>query len=125
MKEFNDPPTDDPNYWPSIRLADVREVARRLQRSGMWDVRLLPDWLLGLTFIDPMTGARVRLEIDPWQDGRPGWHWYAVVDFKPGFSAGPMGPGRTILNSPWPRQVVRTYLRDTWFERFPPHWKKR
>ena len=59
MKEFNDPVfNDEPGYWSAVRLGDVREVARRFQRSGMRDVRLLPDWLLGLAFTDPVIDGK-------------------------------------------------------------------
>lgn len=126
MKEFNDPVfSDEPGYWSAVRLGDVREAARRFGRCGMRDVRLLPDWLLGLTFADPLIGAEVRLEIEPFKDGRPGWYWYEIIHADSWSLGGPMGPGRTVLVLPWPRQVVRAYFSETWYERRPPHRKVR
>jgi hypothetical protein len=124
VKLFNDPPTDEPNYWPSVRLADVYEVARRLRQTGMRDVRLLPDWLLGVTFHDPLIKGRVRLEIESWYDESPGWFWYAHVQVPHGFSVGPLTRKRWITNVPWPREVVRGYREFTRYERRSPPRKR-
>lgn len=125
LKQFNDAETPDPNHWASVRLSDVREVARRLKRSGMRDVELLPDWLLGLRFTDPVVLAQVRMEIEPNGAGSRGWFWYAHINLPNGFSMGPLAKGRWVAVNPWPREVVRAYLRETWFERRPIRCKKR
>lgn len=123
MKEFNDGDTEKeqerwPNYWPSVRLGHLYEVAHRIRRIGATDVKVVPD-LLTVSFLDSKISSRTRLEIEPWNDGGPGWYWWCHVDLPSGFSMGALPAGRRILYCPRPRQVVHAYLEETWFERRP------
>jgi hypothetical protein len=121
--KFSDLAAPEPDSWASIRLADVNEVARRLRRSGMRNVRVDLAHLM-VSFTDPVVNFRVRLEIEPWHDGSPGWYWYAHLTILNGFSMGPLCKDRRPMDMPWPREVVRAYLRETWYERRPPRKKK-
>jgi hypothetical protein len=123
LKQFNDAVTPEPNYWPSVRLADVAEVGHRFRRSGMRFVETDLE-LLQVRFEDPVIGTQVSLEIEPCFRGDRGWFWYAHINLPNGFSMGPLADGRFVLVNPWPRQVVRSYLRDTWYERHPVRRKK-
>lgn len=115
MRKFND--TDDEQA--GIRLADLCEVARRIQRLGVSEVTVDYTNLL-VAFHDRRIGAQVTLEIEPYVDGLPGWLWYAHIRIPGGISMGPLARGRWILCSPYPRQVIRAYHRELRWELRPP-----
>jgi hypothetical protein len=115
-KQFNDPEVHgEDNYWPSVRLADLREVGRRFQRTGMREVRVDLDRLT-VRFYDPVASARVALEMEPMKPG-VGWYWYGDIIGPKFISLGALVRGRRILASPWPREVVRAYLAEVTYER--------
>ena len=118
MKEFHDPDDTPSNYWPSARLGDVYEVGRLMQRAGMRHVKVIPD-LLAVAFIDPLINSRARLEIEPPRAEEFGWWWYASISTPNTFSMGPLALDRWVLFSPSPRDVVRAYRQETWYERRP------
>lgn len=99
----------------AFRLGDLFEVARRARRFGAQDVLVHPQ-VQAVRFYDPRVNAGVRLEILPWFDRLPGWHWYAIINLPDGFIMGPMGLKRQILHSPYPRQVIRVYQQSIWWE---------
>lgn len=117
MKKFNDPEVDGrDDYWSSIRLADLYEVARRLRRSGMRRVRTTPE-LLSVSCIDPVSGARVLLEIEPWSPLDEGWYWHSSITARNTLGLGPLTHDRRLLHTPWPREAVRALWREIAFER--------
>lgn len=117
MKSFIDSPVDGrDDYWSSCRLADMYEVARRLKRSGMRRVRTAPE-LLSVSCTDPVSGARVLLEIEPWSPIDEGWYWYASIATRNTFGMGALTHKRRMLWRPWPREVVRALWREMTFER--------
>lgn len=129
MKSFNDNITEEeqrrwPNYWPSVRLGHLYQVAHRVHQVGATDVKVIPD-LLAVAFLDPKINSRTRLEIEPWGNGDPGWYWWCHVDLPNGFSMGALPAGRRILHCPRPRQVIRAYLAETWLERRPVSRKQK
>lgn len=121
MKEFNDG-TLDPQKQASIRLGDVYEVARRIGRLGVREVEIFPEDL-AITFYDHRFKVQAELEIEPWSGIEPGWFWYAKLDSPLSFSFGPMADGKWVVCCPTPRQVVRMYRQDIWWERRPPKRK--
>lgn len=117
MKVFIDPEVDGrDDHWSSVRLADLYEVARRLRRSGMRRVRTAPE-LLSVSCTDPVSGARVLLEIEPWSTLDEGWYWYATINTRNSLGLGPLTHERRMLRTPWPRETVRALWREIAFER--------
>lgn len=117
MKKFDDPVTPEPNYWPSIRLSDLVDVACKFRRSGMWHVSADPV-SLSVMFYDPLISGTVRLSIEPWGDSKPGWYWYVDADLLNGGMAwGSLCLKGSVLHSPWPGAVRRAYFRFMDYER--------
>lgn len=118
-KVFNDGDTEQVQaHWASVRLGHIYEVGHRIRQVGATNVTVIPEHL-AVTFLDPLIKSRVRLEIEPWDNGDTGWYWWCHVDLPTGFSMGALPRGRRILHCPYPREVVRAYMAETWLERLP------
>lgn len=116
MKEFNDG-TLDPQKRAAMRLGDVYEVAHRIERLGIREVRVTPEELK-VSFRDQRFDIDAHLEIEPWFNGEAGWYWREWLGMFDGSISGPMGRRRWILAEPYPREVVRMYQDEI-------HWYRR
>lgn len=102
-------------------LGDLFEVARRVGRLGIPGVEINPA-KRAVYFYDHRIRAWVELEIV--QEGSDHYWWYTNINLPNGFDMGPLGKGRWILISPWPREVVRAYQHRIRWEMRPVRRKK-